>query len=256
MKWKKNSDGSLPGAWLPGVAHSPGLGLRRGKLAFRTVDQITRFVVHHTGVGVLKRFKRDKHRFGWGSPTDAAVHVYTRIMNAAGHYVVGYQGEVVQIVPDDFAAWHAGYGSQRRSSRMADKFTRLWYDRRDSRKEPRWFAWNKRRYEWWQDRWYNTKGYTSPTAWFPKLRVNDHSLGIELVSTPGHEPFPHSQLYGGPLGPGLVGLVERLSSEYAISVDKDHVLTHSDVVPLARTTKSGRPWDPPPEKYSFQEVFG
>ena len=53
-----------------------------------------------------------------------------------------------------------------------------------------------------------------------------------------------------------MGLLDRLSSEFAIHVDEDHVLTHSDVVLLVGTTKSGRRWDPPSSKYSFQKVFG
>jgi hypothetical protein len=85
--------------------------------------------------------------------------------------------------------------------------------------------------------------------------VNGRTLGIELVSTPGMEPFSDIQLHGGPLGPGLEGLVRRLAEEYGITVDEDHVLTHSDVCPRSRTTKGGEPWGPPSSKYSFEAIF-
>jgi hypothetical protein len=237
---------------------APGLGLRRGKLEQRTLDTITRIIVHHTGVGVLGRYKREQERrpkrFHWSGPLDAAVHVYQKIMNASGHYVVGYMGEVVQCVPDDFAAWHAGYGGQRRRSRLAAMFDRMRYARKLGKKVPRWLT--AKRYQWWREKWYEPFGHESPCVWFPDLDVNGCTIGIELLSTPGQRPFSTPQLEGAGQFPGLAGLVKHLSKQYGIPIDADHILTHSDVCPLARTTKSGNPWDPPPSKgYSFGEVF-
>ncbi len=250
-RWRKGE-----GSWLPDVRREPSRGLRKGKYKRRTLDTIERIVVHHTGVGILNRFKRDRHKFGWEDPLECAVHVYARIMASSGHYVVGHDGTIVQCVPDDWAAWHAGYGGSRRSSRMADLFARLWYDRVDKRKEPRWFAWQGRRYEWWQDKWFNTHGLRSPTAWFPKLDVNGKTLGIELLAHRGAGPYPDSQIHGGPGGIGLVGLVKVLCKAYGIPIDRHHILTHSDVTPRARTTRGGRPYDPPPFKYDYDQVFG
>ncbi len=248
-KWKPGE-----GVWAPGARKAPGLGLRKGVLNLRTLDTISHIIVHHTGVGVLGRFKRDRDRFNWNAPMDAAEHVYTRIMKASGHYLIGYLGEVIQCVPDDFSAWHAGYGSKRRRGRLAEYFARLRFMRKQGTKLPRWLT--SDRYRWWFEKWYLTKQYPSPTVWFPTLDVNGQSIGIELLSTPGKEPFPKTQIQGGPSGPGLVGLVTHLCGEYAIPLDEDHVLTHSDACPLSRTTKSGKPWDPPPEKYDFGSVFG
>ena len=249
MKWTPGT-----GAWMPGVRQEPGRGLRLGKLEYRTLDRITHVIVHHTGVGVLARFGRDRLRFGWLDPIDAAVHVYTRIMASSGHYVVGYDGTVVQIVPEDFSAWHAGYGGERRRGVLSEWFARMRFAKRDGKDRPAWLA--DDRYAWWFNRWWIQCGYTSPCVWFPDLDVNGSSIGIELVSTPGRDPFPDSQLYGGAGGPGLEGLVHRLCREYGVPLDEDHVLMHSDVCPLARTTPGGEPYDPPPAKYTFQGVFG
>lgn len=260
MEWPKDS-----GHWLPDVRREPGRGLRNSKLAQRAMKDVTRIIIHHTGVGVLNRFKRQRDRFGWEDPLEAAVHVYARIMNSSGHFVIGYHGEVVQTVPMDWSAWHAGYGGARKRSRMMDFFLKKRYARQGPspdfplsgipRIEPRWFYWSKGRYKWWRKKWYVLHGYESPMEWFPELDVNRHTIGFELLAVPGNEQYSQEQLYGGEKGMGLVRAVQEVAKRFEIPIDRDHILTHSDVCPLSRTTRSGRPWDPPPEKYSFEKVF-
>jgi len=245
MKWK---DGE--GIWDPEAAIHPGLGLRKGKLEIRSLESIKRIIVHHTGVGILGRFARDKDRFGWYSPNQAAIHVYTRIMAACGHYSIGWKGEIVQYVPDNWTAWHAGYGKARRRRRLAEWFDRMRYRKRLEADVPAWLVRKDGRFDWWLKRWWATRRIPSPTFWFPDLDVNGGTIGIELVSTPGKEPFRPLQLRA------LRTLLARLSNRHQVPLDEDHALTHSDVCPLSRTTKGGVPWDPPPAKYSFSMLFG
>lgn len=249
-RWEPGS-----GVWCPGVVRAPGLGLRRGKLKQRTLDRIERVIVHHTGVGILSRFLRQRERFGWSDPLEAAVHVYARIMNASGHYVVGYDGAVVQCVGEDRAAWHAGYGKARRRARMVEIFARMRFDRRRPDGRPRWLSWHAGRYDWWAEKWYESFGIASPVGWFPDLDVNGRSIGIELVSHKGAGPFPDEQLRGGPGGPGLAGLLRRCHEQYGVPLHHMYVLTHSDAVPTARTTKKGWPYDPPPYKLDLPEFL-
>lgn len=242
MKWDNN------GPWNPDASVNPGLGLRQGKLARREPEAIRSIIVHHTGIGILGRFARDKQRFGWHDPIQAATHVYTRIMSASGHYVIGHHGELVQYVPECWSAWHAGYGSQRRRSNLSAWFDRIKYSRKDKTDKPIWLC--NDRFAWWDLRWYQRRGIPSPVRWYPTLDVNGSSIGIELLSTPGRDLFPDEQIST------LRKLVYRIGLIYSIPIDEDHILTHSDVCPLARTTPDGIPWDPPPTKYTFWAVFG
>jgi hypothetical protein len=231
------------------VIRQPGLGLRKGKLSRRVRSDIQRIIIHHTGVGVLSRYLKQRDRYGWNDPIDAAVHVYTRIMSSSGHYVIGYAGEIVQHVPDDWSAWHAGYGNQRKRSRRAEWFATWKYSRKDKANKPLWLVRKDRRFDWWANKWWYEHGYQSPCEWFPSLDVNRHTIGIELLSTPLKTPFPAPQIQS------LKMLVQDLCSEYGIPCDRDHVLTHSDVCPLARTTTTGKPYDPPPAKLEIKTIL-
>jgi len=227
----------------------PSRGFRLGKYEKRSIEQIERVIIHHTGVGILGRFKRDKDRFGWTIPIQAAIHAYTRIMASSGHYVIGHEGQVVQFVPENYSAWHAGYGGRRRRSRLGEWFAKTKYTRKLG-KRPRWVCRRDGRFDWWDVRWRLRQGITSPLAWFPDLDTNGHTIGIELLSTPRHEPFTSIQLRS------LRTLVVDICMDYGIPIDNHHILTHSDANPLARTTRRGVPYDPPASKYSFQAVFG
>lgn len=251
MKWDRGA-----GLWLPDVRREPSLGLRKGKYERRLLTEIERIVIHHTGVGVLGRFQREKDRRGWKQPIESAIHIYTRIMCSSGHYVVDYDGSIIQCVPDDYCAWQAGYGGERRRKRLIDWYRKLRFNRRVPNGTPRWFSWRRGRYRWWADKWHVPYGLDSPVDWFPTLDVNRETIGIELLSVPGRDPFPGSQIHGGKGGIGLTGLVQVLANSYGIPIDRMHILTHSDAVPTARTTKSGQPYDPPPSKLSLEDVFG
>lgn len=250
MKWDNNS-----GVWHPGAIRLPCRGLKRGKYEQRGLDEIKRIIIHHTGSGILGRFKRDRERFDWKNPIEAAIHVYTKIMDSSGHYVIGHEGQVIQHCPDNWSAWHAGYGSKRRRSRLAEWFARVKYTRKKGTR-PRWVCRRDGKYDWWDLRWRirgaETAGHwkrvTSPVAWFPDLDVNGQTIGLELLSTSG--PFTEIQI------DSLRQLVGDLCTEYGIPLDAHHILTHSDAVPTARTSKRGFPYDPPATKYTFNRVFG
>ena len=220
----------------------PGLAYRSGKLVAREHQPVA-VIVHTTGAGIPRRFKREGARRGDASPFETAVRVYSRIMNPSAHYVVGQGGECSQTVPESHIAWHVGSGGTAPYLR-----TSLWVPR-----------WRKSQYAWWGARW---RGLSSPVdladgelyrptksgprRW-RKGAVNPNTIGIEVVP-----PLDDPQgMWSPECWETLVALVIDICARNAIPVRKTHVLTHSDAHPLSRTTKAGAPWDPGPRQWAW-----
>lgn len=71
--------------------------------------------VHQTGRGVLKSSY---------DPVDRAVQIYTRQGAPFAHYVIGGEGRIVQVAPDDSVAWHAGITRAQRALYKSGKWKR------------------------------------------------------------------------------------------------------------------------------------
>jgi N-acetylmuramoyl-L-alanine amidase len=169
-------------------------------------------VVHHTGVGVRARAER-MHT----TPTAAALYVYQQIMNESGHYVVGEEGDVYQIVPEDHVASHAG-------RQIAE--TTLY----------RAAAWKLAR-PWWGVRWAD---YKSPMELLVPGRSGNAGIGIELVSPPAGEPYTEAQYAS------LIALCREIMARHPhVEWRRETLLGHCDVNPARRGTRKG-PWDPSP----------
>lgn len=232
-----------------------GLGYTRGKLAEATVAP-SAVVVHTTGAGPVRRATERRYaawRGRWGiaegDALQAAVVLYTRIMDASGHYVIGQDGTIVQVVPESHCAWHVG-GSGSRA-----------YFTRGSK------ALAGPRYAWWRARW---PGYETPRdlggghLWDPYDRspglevtvrsglaigsANANSIGIEVVPPTSHPLAPWSEA----AWEALVTLTLDILGRHRIPLERDRVISHSDAHPLSRTTAAGVPWDPSSTQWSWE----
>jgi hypothetical protein len=208
-----------------------GLGYRQGILHERSANVVS-IVIHTTGSGILARFIREGARHGDATPFETAARVYTTIMGASGHYVVGQLGECVQVVPERLSAWHVGAaGSQP-------------YVLPQSR-------WMTVGLEWWGERWPELR---SPQDLAGGLlwrggSCNDGAVGIEVV--PPIEGAKH------PWSPEcwrtLARLVLDIAERHSVPVDREYLVTHSDAHPLARSAR-GAPWDVCVEQWSYDRL--
>ena len=74
-------------------------GFLRGKYDKRSLDNIRAVVIHTTGGGIIRRWRRERARFPSHTPFDTALRVYHKLMDAGPHYVVGQEGRVAQTCP-------------------------------------------------------------------------------------------------------------------------------------------------------------
>ena len=224
-------------------AYLPSLGVRKRIFAPRA--SVSAVVIHTTGSGVIRRWKKQGPRFKEKTPFDTAVRIYTRLMKAGGHYVVGQDGQVVQLVPEHLAAWHVG-------SRKA----RLYRGR-----------WMRPKYQWWADRW---KGYDSPleliggdlwrpydkdasvdwrTRWISRHgSCNANTIGIEVVP-PIDDP---KSSWSDSCWRSIALLTADICYRSSLPIERGRILSHSDAHPISRTTRSGRPWDPWADQFSWE----
>lgn len=168
--------------------------------------------LHTTGVGVLARAEREHT-----TPMEAAIKVYTQIMTASPHFVIGHDGEIVQVCSTDLVAWHAGHTARERV---------LYHSPKAMAARP-----------WW-DRWHEVNLAPSP------LRMADPavdhsgncSIGVELI--PRHDKTFACAQYDA--------LYEFIVAQKRRTYDTGCGLwQHSDFCPETRTNRAGVSWDLP-----------
>jgi N-acetyl-anhydromuramyl-L-alanine amidase AmpD len=189
-------------------------------------------VVHTTGSGILVAALKEGR-----DPLAYAAAYYARPDSFTSGYLVGHEGEVVGLVPDNLIACHAGVGQGRAAlyARGQAHWTRLaggadgaWSE------DPK----HEGRYRDWVARW---PGLTSPRALLDgyDLGVNARTLSLDLLAPVPGEAHPEAQL--------------RAAADLAFDLLLRHrhepptkrtVLRHSDLDPLVRSTAAGG-WDPP-----------
>jgi hypothetical protein len=209
-------------------------------------------VVHTTGAGPIQR-ANDADWESWrlkldipkGDALMCAVASYAN-MDASGHYVIGPDGTIVQVVPESHAAWHVGGAGSR--PYFAERVTKL----------------SGERYRWWRERW---PGLTSPrqlaggNLWrpafttpsivhrirsgFPIGTCNENTIGIEVV---GPGPWSAEAWHA------LAALCVDIERRRGLVLRRDTVISHSDAHPLSRTSATGRPWDPMASTWSWERV--
>jgi hypothetical protein len=208
----------------------PGLGYRAGKLSKRPAPPVA-IVVHTTGVGPVSRFDdtSQRARHGWACPGDAAAWIYGTLMEFSGHYVIdGENGQLVQVVPEELVAEHVGGHD---GPRYIDG---TWKAARET--------------SWWPVRW---PGKASPLdlaggRLWTGGSCNRNSIGIEVAP----RAVAPRGAWSDAAWTKLVELLREVGARYGIPLDREHVVTHSDASPLARSTAGGEPWDAPPAQWS------
>ena len=205
------------------------LAVRQGRLRPRTAPP-RGIIIHTTGAGPWSRYNANKTRFE--APYDAAKYIYERISPYSGHYLVsGDNGSAARLVDTNVRAWHVGA-----KGRWRYKF--------------RGTGWSKDKgFGWWFTRFPGCNGprdLLDGLLWSPRS-ANDLTIGIE-VAPPSSGPRDE---WSDATWRTLRLLVGNLARRYGIPLDRYHVFTHSDAHPLARTTKSGSPWDPGPRQWTI-----
>lgn len=208
---------------------SPGLGWKRGKLQKYARASFAAIIVHTTGRGILRKAKR------WGvSPFLAALRVYSRQMDASGHYVVGQCGSIGQVVPEDVAAWHVG-------GKLSRKYNRASW-------------WKAKAVLWWRERW---PQFVAPGQlagghlWDPSPKTGRPSCNANTVAIEVVPPEDPKAEWSPECWAALAKLCWDISERREIPLTLETVLTHSDAHPIARSAR-GKPWDVAPHQWSFE----
>lgn len=206
----------------------PARGYARGRWKKRDRPPAA-VVVHTTGAGPVRRvteakFDRWRRRHGVpkGRSFEAALAVYGHVMDAGPHFVVGQGGELEQVAPLGYAAWHVGSRN-------------LW-------RYKWWHVHHPKTHAWWVAR---HPAFESPLEWpvWETRSVNERTVGVEVVPPIGD--------VSGPWSDAALEAVGWIVQQVGLPVT-----THADVHPLARV-RNGKPWDPRPMPIAqLDERFG
>lgn len=193
-------------------------------------------VVHQPGNGTLMR----NYTNSGLTPYEAAVRIYTQNLTVGEHYVVGQEeGEITQICPEEFSAWHVG-------SKGAEAYKAPLHE------------WAKGRYLWWSRRW--PELLTPYQLGLGRLweggSCNANTIGIVVAPKPGgffRAWSPHAMQ-------NLRSLVFDICMRNELPICPNTIISHSDAHPLARTVHKskdivGRPWDPGPVQWDINKLL-
>lgn len=186
--------------------------------------------VHTTGSTAVETAQKKG-----ADPLEYLVAYYAKPDSYSAHYVIGYNGMIIQIADEQEKAQHIGFSPEDRSAFL----TGAW-----EKKLPKEFV------ELWKKAW---PGCKSPAHLFPGPSPNNVYVGVELL--------PIVKNNAKPMRPGLLYTEEQHSAVASLIVDvskrwagswaenwwygKGHLVGHEDVNPLQRTTKKPPAgWDP------------
>lgn len=211
--------------WLPGFDRIDARGFSRGHWKPREKKPIA-VVWHTTGAGVVKRFRKDPARFG--TPFGAALYVFQRLVKAGPHFLIGQEGQIVQMAPLDVSAWHVGKAKSWGYARSVSK---------------------AKRYGWWRERW-NPYGIKTPRALaagrlWAGGQCNPNTVGVEIAPPVDDPTGPWSE----DCWTAIRVLARALRVSQGIPIDPFHQIGHSDAHPHARTSPGGVGWDPSPRAW-------
>lgn len=219
----------------------------------RDVSDRTRpagIIVHTTGSGIV-----DTARRAAADPLEFAVSFYTSRDNAFAHYLVGHNGEIVQIAADTEKAWQAAWKSwEQQAYRDGSWITKWARDYADAVVPvPDSF------YQSWQDRW-NPLGFQSPAGLVDKVagskrsQPNSTFCGVELLDAKPFTPAQYNSLAKLVLDLSIRWAIPityngvQASPPYTATLPSPYLLGHEDVCPARRYKRvnraTGAGWDP------------
>lgn len=200
-------------------------------------------VIHDTSAGPAVRVNPSLDRAGkftewrqrWPTrrtPFEAAAWVYELASPYSGHYLVGAEGECIQLVPEQLAAQHVG-GAGSNLYRLPA------------------FAWAKKEHAWWRTRW---PGLSSPRALaggrlWAGGSCNANTIGIEVSPDRDNPEGPWSDAAWDK----LAALVEDIAHRHGIPIEREFIVTHSDAHPRSRTVRS-QASDPSPAQWAWDQL--
>ena len=178
-------------------------------------------VVHTTGSGIVEQAIKLL-----AQPLEHAVAYYMKPDSYFAHYVIGWDGHIVQIADEKERAPHVGFAER---AKYLDG------------------SWEKALpfdlVALWQRRW---PGYKSPAHLFPGPSVNNVYVGCELLPLPKKDPV--YGLYTLEQHQAVVMLAVDIGERWGLP-DRwwrtSRLLGHEDLNPLTRSTKKPPAgWDP------------
>jgi len=164
-------------------------------------EKISHIVIHITGNDSVEKTKE-----AWKTA-------------ASAHYLIDFEGNIYQFVPDSKQAWHCGV--KKAEIDIYDK--EKWIDSVDSEAK-------KKIEKYFFKRW---KENAKPKIYKEHNKV---SIGIEML---GYETRPRPNKAPDPQFESLIKLVKNLCYKYDIPKNHDHIFGHEDVNPITRPG-----WDP------------
>lgn len=176
-------------------------------------------VVHTTGSGIVKQAQK----LGV-DPLEHAVAYYLKPDSYFAHYVIGWDGHIVQIADEKERATHVGF-AERGKYLTGEWETML----------------PKALVERWKAKWPSHK---SPAHLFPGSSPNNCYIGCELLPTPKRDP--KFGLFTLAQHQAVVMLCADIGDRYNLPTHWHHtsrLVGHEDLNPLTRSAK-GQGWDP------------
>lgn len=175
-------------------------------------------IVHHTGVGLIARWKREVKVKPSRQPLDTAINLYRNVLPVSPHWVIDQNGEFAQVCDEAYAAHHTGTAGHQMYRKSVPAY--------------------------WSNRW-KPFGVNSPYDLLGGLlwatgSANNSTVGIEIVPNPKNATGPWSEECLTTLRHMAFAIAER----HGFPCDALHVVGHYDAHPLKRQKDSGAPWDP------------
>lgn len=217
-------------------------GFRLAKCEPRT-NAVVAPVFHRPGPGPAKL--RAKYPAEFRNDVEAAAHIYATKMIDCPHYVFGQEpGQILQVCPEAWCARGVG--------------VKLWPINAGQYAKPL-DSWLTKDTQWWKERW---PTLTSPfelaggKLWLPyshrpsgltRVLARKHSCNANTIHIEG----PNEVWERGAWANAVV-LVADICQRHVIPITREHILTHSDCHPLARS-KYGQPWDPSPRLFTWEQ---
>lgn len=192
----------------------------------RTAD-VWGLAVHQTGSGITYAAQKKQV-----APLEYAVAYYSKPGNNFAHYVIGYDGTIVQIADEKERAWHIGLDAEGRQLYLSGEW---------EKKLP------AKLVELWKRRW---PSYKSPAHLFSGPSPNNCYIGLELLplepKPAGFEPMFKGARHTLAQHQAVVMLAADIEDRYKLPRGwhrTGRLVGHEDIEPINRSSK-GAGWDP------------